>query len=108
MDTTSTLKLLGYASLRVLNQEVLAPGASFQPRTYPKVDILNLILEGEAEYRDSDGNHVQAKAGEALLISTQPGVSYSEHNLSKRLFAHADAAVAGCLPGARKTRWYRR
>lgn len=76
-------KLLGYASLRVLNQEVLAPGASFQPRTYPKVDILNLILEGEAEYRDSDGNHVQAKAGEALLLSTQPGVSYSEHNLSK-------------------------
>lgn len=26
---------------------------------------------------------MQAKAGEALLISTQPGVSYSEHNLSK-------------------------
>ena len=76
-------KLLGYASLRVLNQEVLAPGASFQPRTYPKVDILNLILEGEAEYRDSEGNHVQAKAGEALLLSTQPDVSYSEHNLSK-------------------------
>lgn len=76
-------KLLGYASLRVLNQEVLAPGASFQPRTYPKVDILNLILEGEAEYRDSEGNHVQAKAGEALLIATQPGVSYSEYNVSK-------------------------
>ena len=76
-------KLLGYAFLRVLNQEVLAPGASFQPRTYPKVDILNLILEGEAEYRDSDGHHVQAKAGEALLIATQPGISYSEHNLSK-------------------------
>lgn len=62
---------------------MLAPGASFRARTYPKVDILNLILEGEAEYRDSDGNHVQAKAGEALLIATQPGVSYSEHNLSK-------------------------
>ena len=76
-------KLLGYASLRVLNQEVLAPGASFQPRTYPKVDILNLILEGEAEYRDSEGHHIHAKAGEALLIATQPGVSYSEHNLSK-------------------------
>ncbi|EJX8184408.1 pirin family protein [Salmonella enterica] len=58
--------LLGYASLRVLNQEVLAPGASFQPRTYPKVDILNLILDGEA-----------------LLLAAQPGISYSEHNLSK-------------------------
>ncbi|EIG5735043.1 pirin family protein [Escherichia coli] len=76
-------KLLGYASLRVLNQEVQAPDAAFQPRTYPKVDILNVILDGEAEYRDSEGNHVQASAGEALLLSTQPGVSYSEHNLSK-------------------------
>ncbi len=75
--------MLGYASLRVLNQEVLAPGAAFQPRTYPKVDILNVILDGEAEYRDSEGNHVQASAGEVLLLSTQPGVSYSEHNLSK-------------------------
>ena len=69
--------------LRVLNQEVLAPGAAFQPRTYPKVDILNVILDGEAEYRDSEGNHVQASTGEVLLLSTQPGVSYSEHNLSK-------------------------
>ncbi|WP_158781307.1 pirin family protein [Pantoea sp. BAV 3049] len=76
-------KLLGYASLRVLNQEVLAPGASFQPRTYPKVDVLNLILQGEAEYRDSDGNHVTARTGEALLLSTQPNVNYSEFNLSK-------------------------
>lgn len=75
-------KLLGYASLRVLNQEVLAPGAAFQPRTYPRVDILNLILQGEAEYRDSLGNHIRGKSGDVLLFSTQPGVSYSEHNLS--------------------------
>lgn len=77
-------KLLGYASLRVLNQEVLAPGTSLQPRCYPKVDILNLILEGEAEYRDNEGNHIQAKTGEVVLLSAQPGVSYSEHNISKK------------------------
>ncbi|MFG6076123.1 pirin family protein [Erwinia sp. OPT-41] len=75
-------QLLGYASLRVLNQEVLTPGASFQPRTWPKVDVVNLILQGEAEYRDSDGNHVVARAGEALLLAAQPGISYSEHNIS--------------------------
>lgn len=75
--------LMGYASLRVLNQEVLSPGSSLQPRTYPKVDVLNLILQGAAEYRDSEGHHVQAQAGEALLLATQPGVSYSEHNISK-------------------------
>lgn len=65
--------LLGYASLRVLNQEVLAPGAAFQPRTYPQVDILNLILQGEAEYRDSLGNHVHAKTGDALLFRLSKG-----------------------------------
>jgi hypothetical protein len=75
-------KLMGYASLRVLNQEVLAPGASFQPRTYPNVDILNLILQGEAEYRDSKGNTVRTAAGEALLLATQAGISYSEQNIS--------------------------
>ena len=76
-------KLMGYASLRVLNQEVLAPGAAFQPRTYPQVDILNLILQGEAEYRDSEGNYSRAASGEALLLATQPGVTYSELNVSK-------------------------
>ncbi|MDL4915292.1 MAG: pirin family protein [Enterobacterales bacterium endosymbiont of Blomia tropicalis] len=76
-------KLMGYASLRVLNQEVLAPGASFQPRTYPQVDVLNIVLQGEAEYRDSEGNHIIVNEGEAALLSTQQGVSYSEINLSK-------------------------
>jgi redox-sensitive bicupin YhaK (pirin superfamily) len=75
-------KLMGYASLRVLNQEVLAPGAALQPRTYPSVDILNLILQGQAEYRDSDGNTMSAKAGEALLLATSHGMSYSEQNAS--------------------------
>lgn len=76
-------KLLGYASLRVLNQEVLAPGASLQPRAYPRVDVLNIILQGQAEYRDSEGNHISARSGEALLLSTQPGVTWSELNSSK-------------------------
>ncbi|MGK3144155.1 pirin family protein [Pantoea sp. C2G6] len=75
--------LMGYASLRVLNQEVLAPGAAFQPRTYPQVDVLNIVLQGEAEYRDSEGNSISASEGEVLLLSAQPGVNYTEINLSK-------------------------
>lgn len=76
--------LLGYSTLRVLNQEMLAPGASFQARTYPRVDVLNLILQGEAEYRDSEGNYTRACSGEALLLPAQPGISYSECNLSRK------------------------
>ncbi|WP_198511621.1 pirin family protein, partial [Bacillus subtilis] len=61
----------------------LAPGAAFQPRTYPQVDVLNIVLQGEAEYRDSEGNTISVREGEALLLSAQPGVSYTEMNLSK-------------------------
>lgn len=74
--------LLGFGSLRVLNQEVLAPKAAFQARTYPRVDILNLILQGEAEYRNSNGNHTQATAGDVMLLATQPNLSYSEQNIA--------------------------
>ena len=100
--------LLGYASLRVLNQEVLAPGASFQPRTYPPVDILNLILQGEAEYHDSEGHHIQAKEGDALLLATRPGIRYSEQNISKthpliRLQLWLDACPEQQNPPVQKT-----
>lgn len=71
---------MGFAS--GAKPELLAPGASFQPRTYPEADILNLILLGEAEYCDSDGNRVLAKAGKALLLATQQGLNYSKQNVS--------------------------
>ena len=75
-------KLLGYASLRVLNQEVLARRVLPAAHVPESQISRNLITEGEAEYRDSEGNHVRAKAGEALLIS-RSGVATAEHNLSK-------------------------
>ncbi|TCV98797.1 pirin family protein [Biostraticola tofi] len=73
-------ELLGFDALRVLNQELITAGAAFQPRTYPRVDILNIVLQGQAEYRDSEGRHLHAGCGDAVLLSAQPGISYSEHN----------------------------
>lgn len=46
------------------------------------MDIMNLILQGEAEYRDGDGNRVLGKAGETLLLATQQGLSYSKQTVS--------------------------
>ena len=58
-------KLLGFASLRVLNQgsagaRRFLPGQNVPKSRYPEPDSGR-----RSEYRDSDGNHVQAKAGEA-------------------------------------------
>ncbi|MEQ1974331.1 pirin family protein [Xenorhabdus sp. SGI240] len=78
-------KFLNYRTLRVLNQEVLAPKAEFQPKSYPHVDVLNIILHGEAQYRDSEGNHFHARQGDCLLFSARQGIRYSEHNTSDTL-----------------------
>ncbi|MBD1226785.1 pirin family protein [Xenorhabdus griffiniae] len=75
-------KFLNYRTLRVLNQEVLAPKAEFQPKSYPHVDVLNIILQGEAQYRDSEGNSFHARQGDCLLFSARQGIRYSEHNTS--------------------------
>lgn len=75
--------LMGFKTLKVLNQEVLAPNNAFQPRVYPHVDIVNIILQGQAEYRDNLGNTVSAKAGESVSFSPRPDLSYSEHNISE-------------------------
>ncbi|MEN3261664.1 pirin family protein [Sodalis endosymbiont of Spalangia cameroni] len=87
---------LHYASLRALNQEVLAVGAAFQPRTYPPVDVLNLVLRGEAEYRDSNGHAVRVAAGDALMLAAQPGVSYSEHNIGAQPLTRMQLWLDAC------------
>lgn len=72
---------MGFKTLRVLNQEVIAPQNALQPRTYPHVDILNIILKGHAEYRDSLGNTIQADEGECVRFSPRSDLSYSEQNV---------------------------
>ncbi|WP_294912341.1 pirin family protein [Tatumella sp. UBA2305] len=75
--------LMGFGYLQVLNQEVLAAGSSFQPRSFPKVDVLNIILQGEAEYRSNDGQISRATEGEALLLSASDNSICQESNPCK-------------------------
>ncbi len=72
---------MGFKTLRVLNQEVISPQSAFQARTYPHVDILNIILQGHAEYRDSLGNVISANEGECIRLSPRPDLSYAEQNV---------------------------
>lgn len=76
-------ELLGFSYLRVLNQEILAPGATFQPRSFPKVDVLNLILQGEAEYRSHQGQITRAQTGDVLLLSADENSIWQESNPSQ-------------------------
>lgn len=74
-------EFMGFKTLRVLNQEVIAPSNTLQPRMYPHVDILNIILKGHAQYRDSLGNTIDANEGDCVRFSPRPDLSYSEQNV---------------------------
>lgn len=73
-------EFLGYGPLKALNQEVLAPGAGFQPKSYPDVDIVNLILRGKHDIRDNDGLYLENKQDECRFFSPRKDVSYTETN----------------------------
>lgn len=89
-------ELFGFKTLRVLNQEVLAPGHSFQAKIYPNVDIVNIILQGRAEYRDSLGHKAYAEQGECLRFSPQPGIHYSEHNCGTNQLTRLQLWINAC------------
>ncbi|MFS1562601.1 MAG: pirin family protein [Candidatus Arsenophonus phytopathogenicus] len=71
-----------HGALRVLNRETIAPKAACQAKTYPNIDIINFILQGDAEFHDSEGNRIHQSENECLLLSPIPNISYSEHNVS--------------------------
>ncbi len=58
--------------------------------------------DGEAEYRDSEGNHVQASTGECCC-SLPSRVSAIANTISAKKTVNANAALAGCLPAARES-----
>ncbi|CAK8742416.1 Pirin-like protein YhaK [Sodalis praecaptivus] len=58
--------------------------------------MLNLVLRGEAEYRDSNGHAVRVAAGDALILAAQPGVSYSEHNIGAQPLTRMQLWLDAC------------
>ncbi len=74
---------MSFRSLRVINQDLVAPGNGFPPHGHRDMEIFTYVLEGVIEHRDRLGNHAQIKPGQIQVMSAGSGVKHSEYNPSK-------------------------
>ncbi len=71
-----------FGALRVLNDDVIAPGKGFGVHSHQDMEIITIMLDGAVEHQDSTGSHGIVKKGEVQVMSAGTGVLHSEMNAS--------------------------
>ncbi|KPP86923.1 pirin family protein [Erythrobacter sp. HL-111] len=78
-----------WGSLRVWNDDTIAPGTGFPAHPHSDMEIITYVREGAITHRDSLGNEGRTAAGDVQVMSAGSGVRHSEYNLENeetRLF----------------------
>jgi len=77
-----------FASLRVINEDIVQPNSGFGMHPHRDMEILTYILDGALRHQDSMGNSEQIRAGEVQVMSAGTGVTHSEVNASATEAVH--------------------
>ncbi len=71
-----------FGMLRVLNDDVIAPGKGFGMHAHDNMEIITIVLSGSLQHRDSMGHQAEIGAGDLQVMSAGKGVMHSEINPS--------------------------
>jgi len=88
LESRHTFSFAGYHNparvhfgvLRVLNDDIVAPGMGFGRHPHDNMEIISIPLYGDLEHRDSMGNRTVIRENDVQIMSAGTGVEHSEMN----------------------------
>ena len=74
-------KRMNHGSLRVWNDDEIAPNSGFPPHPHANMEIITFVREGAITHQDSLGNKGRTEAGDVQVMSAGSGIRHAEYNL---------------------------
>lgn len=71
-----------FGMLRVINDDVIAPGMGFGMHPHENMEIVTIPLSGALHHRDTTGRDEIIRSGDVQIMSAGSGISHSEMNAS--------------------------
>jgi redox-sensitive bicupin YhaK (pirin superfamily) len=75
---------MNFGLLRVLNDDIVAPGMGFGSHPHENMEIISIPLSGALHHRDNTGRNEIIKSGDVQIMSAGSGITHSEMNASTK------------------------